>query len=67
MKYKHSDIWKNTENCTNYNWSEGGGSIIKKVNEGYEHWCVPQYGGEPVFDNLFKTIEEVKKVSDTYT
>ncbi len=50
-----------------YNWSEGGGAIIKLVKGWFELYEVPQYGGEERFYGRFKTKKEATDEADKWT
>lgn len=57
-----------------YNWSDGGGAIIRPVlwhndltEGGYALFEVPNYGGEPRYFATFKTLEEAKAQADKWT
>ena len=58
---------KNYSKGEYYRMVEEGGGHIFYINFHYILFEVPQYGGEEQFIGCYKTLEEAKKIVDSWT
>lgn len=59
LRSKHEEVY--------HNYHEEGGGLIIPTGYGFALYQVPQYGGEPIFEAHFKTLDEAKKEADKWT
>lgn len=66
-KEREIEELKREKNPIYHNWHEEGGGLIVPTGYGFALYEVPQFGGEPVFYDHFKTLDEAKKAADQWT
>ncbi len=49
-----------------YKMSEGGGAHIIEINNTYQLYEIPLYGGEETYINTFNTLQDAKNEVDTW-
>jgi len=55
-KVKSLKYGDNNTSCT-VSWSEGGGGLVYRIEDMYVLFYVPQYGGEPQYENAYHESE----------
>lgn len=61
--------WETKEDCIEGCGPEESGAIIKfnYFDEMFSLYEIPQYGGNPVFSGKYSSIEEAKKITESWT
>lgn len=59
--------WLELEKEVKVNFAEEGGGIITPTVEGFRLHSIPQYGGEPSLEGVFKTLKEAEDIANSWT